>query len=473
MGCVESKDSAPILCDLENLFILPANTHAVPSSVSSTSSTSSSSSTLRLLKDHPEHAEYVYRTPPNNVSNAPPRDKRRKKELRNENRALQAEVTRLNTLQDSHDVEMQRLRSELDKARNEQLGDCLNGLQSRYIAQRDKISQLTYENSALTEENSSLKELLRRSQSDNDQKEIEIERLNSEINGIAAMESQHFSTLSTELSFLSPLKQVEKTGGNSTEFKREDHMESGVRESINVYLDGILEGNAEKLRMVVHPCCMISNWNSEMAEMRSLSRDAWLNVIHSSSSSSQSKNKANKFEVLSIEILSNHLAMCHLKYDCGGNTMIDMLYLKKEGIYDSSNGSNSYRWIILQKMLISTIDIANERVMKSDLKLKSNPQDYDKENRSNILIPDHNHGQRAYVGPAPIRPIDIRSSLFSSKPDLAPPLLQTDTDNPKKELGSNGIDNMYRTNQKAASCTPLSTSATTSALISTPDFSDI
>ena len=110
MGCIESKDSEPMLCDLENLFMLPANTRAVPSSASSTSSSSSSSSssTLRLLKDYPEHAEHVYHTPSKNVSEAPPKDKRRKKELRAENRALQTEVTRLKTLQDSHDIENAR-----------------------------------------------------------------------------------------------------------------------------------------------------------------------------------------------------------------------------------------------------------------------------------------------------------------------------------------------------------------------------
>ena len=268
MGCIESKDSEPMLCDLENLFMLPANTRAVPSSASSTSSSSSSSSssTLRLLKDYPEHAEHVYHTPSKNVSEAPPKDKRRKKELRAENRALQTEVTRLKTLQDSHDIEMQRLRNELEKARKEQRTDSSDNLHNLCIDQGEHISQLTYEKSALTEENSSLMELLLRSQRDSDQKEVEIERLKSEINGAslqsksfsfyenhinllfdflrlflsgaAAVESQHFSTLTTRLSFLSPLKQAEGSSVNDTMNNKNDEIDAEIRESIDIYLCG-------------------------------------------------------------------------------------------------------------------------------------------------------------------------------------------------------------------------------------------
>ena len=241
------------------------------------------------------------------------------------------------------------------------------------------------------------------------------------------------------------------------------------------HFKGILEGDVEKVRMIVHPCCMISNWNGEMAEMRSLSRDAWLNVIHSSSS--QSKEQTNRFEVLSIEIISESLAMCQIKYDCGVNSMIDMLYLKKERTCGDFDDKNSHKWIILQKMLISISDTANERVSKGKYEFQSSSEDVDKENRAYSSTPHHNHDRKVLMGPSQSKPIDFRSSSLSPKSN--PPLLQICMTDPKITGGDNKINKMYRTDQMGASCTPLSSTTlsamrnTTSALISTPDFTDI
>ena len=187
MGCVESKQS--LLCDLEHLLhdVASSNGGKTPSTISSTSSATSSSTSssskssnsLWLLKNCPEHAQHVYHTPPNNASDALPIEKGgKKKKLRAENRALQAELTRLKSLQDNHDAEMQRMRKELEQNRKEQRGES-----DVSIHQNDKIAELNHENWSLKEENSSLMDLLQRSQQDTDFKETEIERLKSDLDG--------------------------------------------------------------------------------------------------------------------------------------------------------------------------------------------------------------------------------------------------------------------------------------------------
>ena len=169
--------------------------------------------------------------------------------------------------------------------------------------------------------------------------------------------------------------------------------------------------------------------------------------------------------------------MCHIKYDCGGNSMIDMLYLKKEGTCGGFNDKNSHKWIILQKMLISVFDTANERVAKGKYKLESSSEDIDKENRACSFTPNHNHDRKVRMDPSQSKPIDFRSSLLSPKPN--PHLLQICMSDPKITGEDDKINYVYRTDQMGASCTPLSASTlsamrnTTSALISTPDFTDI
>ena len=102
----------------------------------------------------------------------------KKKKLRAENRALQAELTRLKSLQDNHDAEMQRMRKELEQNIKEKHGES-----DVSIHQNDKIAELNHENWSLKEENSSLMDLLQRSQQDTDFKETEIERLKSDLDG--------------------------------------------------------------------------------------------------------------------------------------------------------------------------------------------------------------------------------------------------------------------------------------------------
>ena len=117
--------------------------------------------------------------PPDLQSDALPIEKGgKKKKLRAENRALQAELTRLNSLQDNHDAEMQRMRKELEQNRKEQRGES-----DVSIHQNDKIAELNHENWSLKEENSSLMDIQQRSQQDTDFKETEIERLKSDLDG--------------------------------------------------------------------------------------------------------------------------------------------------------------------------------------------------------------------------------------------------------------------------------------------------
>ena len=75
-----------------------------------------------------------------------------------------------------------------------------------------------------------------------------------------------------------------------------------IRAAVQTYLDGLYEGDADKLAAVFHPTSALTQWQD--GELKITPRDAWLEAVRNRPSP-QARGLARADEILAVE---NHLA---------------------------------------------------------------------------------------------------------------------------------------------------------------------
>lgn len=112
---------------------------------------------------------------------------------------------------------------------------------------------------------------------------------------------------------------------------------SAIETAVRTYLDGLFEGDVEKLASVFHPTSSLT-WE-EGGMLTPLHRDAWLDAVRSRPSA-QSRGLARHDEILQIDQSSPTTAFVKLKCQIPPRYFTDYLcLLKVEG-----------RWQIAQKV---------------------------------------------------------------------------------------------------------------------------
>ena len=115
-----------------------------------------------------------------------------------------------------------------------------------------------------------------------------------------------------------------------------------IRAAVQTYLDGLYEGDADKLAAVFHPTSALTQWQD--GELKIVPRDAWLDAVRNRPSP-QARGLARTDEILAIEQLGP--AMAHVKLRCAipPRYFTDLLSLLKiEG-----------RWQVAQKVFMTEL----------------------------------------------------------------------------------------------------------------------
>ena len=113
-----------------------------------------------------------------------------------------------------------------------------------------------------------------------------------------------------------------------------------IRAAVQTYLDGLYEGDADKLAAVFHPTSALTQWQD--GELKITPRDAWLDAVRNRPSP-QARGLARVDEILAIEQIGP--AMAHVKLRCAipPRYFTDLLSLLKiEG-----------RWQVAQKVFMT------------------------------------------------------------------------------------------------------------------------
>jgi hypothetical protein len=113
-----------------------------------------------------------------------------------------------------------------------------------------------------------------------------------------------------------------------------------IRAAVQTYLDGLYEGDADKLAAVFHPTSALTQWQD--GELKIVPRDAWLEAVRNRPSP-QARGLARADEILAIEQIGP--AMAHVKLRCAipPRFFTDLLSLLKiEG-----------RWQVAQKVFMT------------------------------------------------------------------------------------------------------------------------
>jgi hypothetical protein len=115
-----------------------------------------------------------------------------------------------------------------------------------------------------------------------------------------------------------------------------------IRAAVQTYLDGLYEGDADKLAAVFHPTSALTQWQD--GELKITPRDAWLDAVRSRPSP-RARGLARADEILAIEQLGP--AMAHVKLRCAipPRHFTDLLSLLKiDG-----------RWQVAQKVFMTEL----------------------------------------------------------------------------------------------------------------------
>ena len=113
-----------------------------------------------------------------------------------------------------------------------------------------------------------------------------------------------------------------------------------IRAAVQTYLDGLYEGDADKLAAVFHPTSALTQWQD--GELKITPRDAWLEAVRNRPSP-HARGLARADEILAIEQIGP--AMAHVKLRCAipPRYFTDLLSLLKiEG-----------RWQVAQKVFMT------------------------------------------------------------------------------------------------------------------------
>jgi len=115
-----------------------------------------------------------------------------------------------------------------------------------------------------------------------------------------------------------------------------------IRAAAQTYLDGLYEGDAEKLASVFHPTSALT-WEQDGA-LKPLPRDEWLNVVRNRASP-RSLGQSRHDEILQIDQSSPTTAFVKLKCALPPRFFTDYLcFLKVDG-----------RWQIAQKVFSTEV----------------------------------------------------------------------------------------------------------------------
>ena len=115
-----------------------------------------------------------------------------------------------------------------------------------------------------------------------------------------------------------------------------------IRAAVQTYLDGLYEGDADKLAAVFHPTSALTQWQD--GELKITPRDAWLDAVRNRPSP-QARGLARSDEILAIEQIGP--AMAHVKLRCAipPRHFTDLLSLLKiDG-----------RWQVAQKVFMTEL----------------------------------------------------------------------------------------------------------------------
>ncbi|TDR93023.1 nuclear transport factor 2 family protein [Enterovirga rhinocerotis] len=118
-----------------------------------------------------------------------------------------------------------------------------------------------------------------------------------------------------------------------------------IEEAIQTYLDGLYEGDADKLAFVFHPTSALTSEHEGQVQI--LPRDAWLDAVRKRPSP-QSKSLARADEILSIDQSSATSAFVKVKCQIPPRYFTDYLSLLKiDG-----------RWVVVQKIFTARVEEA-------------------------------------------------------------------------------------------------------------------
>lgn len=97
---------------------------------------------------------------------------------------------------------------------------------------------------------------------------------------------------------------------------------------IQDYLDGLYEGDAEKIGRAFHETCCLTHFNATAGEMRVVTRDNWLQLVRARPSP-QSLGLTRHDEVLSVDVISPTTAFVKLRCAIPPRFFVDSLNLLK------------------------------------------------------------------------------------------------------------------------------------------------
>ena len=111
---------------------------------------------------------------------------------------------------------------------------------------------------------------------------------------------------------------------------------------VKTYLDGLYEGDAEKLASAFHPTSVLTQWWE--GELRIVPRDAWLDAVRNRPAP-RTQGLARADEILSIDQVGPEMAMVKLRCAIPPRHFTDLLSLLKiDG-----------RWQVAQKVFMTEL----------------------------------------------------------------------------------------------------------------------
>lgn len=110
-----------------------------------------------------------------------------------------------------------------------------------------------------------------------------------------------------------------------------------IEAATRTYLDGMYEGNADKLASVFHPTSALAHVSD--GELKIMPRADWLTAVRGRQSP-QSRNLERKDEILSIDLVDPRTAFVKVKCQVPPRYFVDLLsFLKIDG-----------KWQVAQKV---------------------------------------------------------------------------------------------------------------------------
>lgn len=121
-----------------------------------------------------------------------------------------------------------------------------------------------------------------------------------------------------------------------------DQDRKDIEAVVQTYLDGLHEGDADKLGQAFHPTSALTQWFD--GELKIVPRDAWLHAVRNRPSP-QAQGLGRSDEILSIDIVAPGMAVVKLRCAIPPRFFTDLLSLLKiEG-----------RWQVAQKVFATEL----------------------------------------------------------------------------------------------------------------------